>query len=63
MHKYTYEGSVKVFDDIVTRSWTGSTMAESEKKARSNLAYKYKREHGLTPCARVTLSGKILLVG
>lgn len=63
MHKYAYEGAVKVFDDIVTRSWTASTVAESEKKARSNLAYRYKREHGLVPATRVTLTGKITLVG
>ena len=63
MHKYSYEGPVKVFDDIVTRSWKAGTVAESEKKARSNLAFQYKRDHGLVPATRVTLSGKILLVG
>lgn len=58
-HIYTYNGSVKVFDDIVSSNWKGKTIAPSEAKARSNLIFQWKREHGRVAATRVTLPGEI----
>ena len=43
MNKYSYDGVVKEFDTIISNRWRGSTYATSEKKARSNLIYRYKK--------------------
>lgn len=59
MFLYIYEGPVKSFDDILSDRWIGSTYAESNEKARSNLAYQYKKAHGLDRSANITLTGKI----
>lgn len=57
--KYIYAGPVLIFDKIATNHWRGETMAPSEKKARSNLAYHYKEEYGLVPRTKVTLPGSL----
>ena len=62
MKQYSYEGPVRSFDNIVSSRWKGQTHATSEAKARSNLIYQYKREHGLSASTKITLTGKISLV-
>ena len=59
MYRYSYEGPVMRFDICVATRWTGETMAETEKKARSNLVYKFKKENNLVPQTKVTLPGAI----
>lgn len=59
MTLYSYEGPVMKFDVCVDHRWKGETLAPSEAKARSNLAYRYKKENGLMPNVRITLPGKI----
>lgn len=59
MAKYVYNGPVKSFDDILASHWKAETIAESEAKARSNLAYQYKKEHGLDRSTKINLTGKI----
>lgn len=61
--KYTYDGPVMEFDRCVASHWKASTYATSEKKARSNLTYQYKKECGKTPNTKITLTGKITRVG
>lgn len=61
MNKYAYKGPVKEFDTIVRNRWEASTLAVSEKKARSNLIFQYKNETGRAPNAKITLPGKIIL--
>lgn len=61
--KYTYNGPVMEFDRCVANHWKASTYAPSEKKARSNLAYQYKKECGKTPNTKITVPGKIECVG
>ena len=61
MNKYIYKGPVKKFDTVVETNWTGTTYAISEIKARSNLAYQYKKNNNLTARPRVSLPGKIEL--
>lgn len=59
MDTYIYEGPVKMFDKIINPNWYGQTMAVSKKKARSNLAFRYKKEHGLNNRSKVTLPGEL----
>lgn len=61
MDKYIYEGPVMYFDDCIVRKWKAETVAVSEKKARSNLAYKWKVENGYSRNAMIRLPGKIKL--
>ena len=62
MNKYSYDGPVRVMDKCVTDRWKGETMAVSENKARSNLAYQYKKSHNLISSAKVTLPGQITMI-
>lgn len=59
MFLYTYEGPVKSFDNILTSHWKAETNAFSEARARSNLAYRYKKEHGMSESAKITLTGSL----
>lgn len=59
---YTYKGPVMEFDRCISNNWESSTYATSEKKARSNLTYQYKKKHGKIPATKITLPGKISLV-
>lgn len=61
-HKYAYDGPVMEFDVCVADHWKGETMAPSEKKARSNLAYQYKKKNNRIASVRVSLPGKIKMV-
>lgn len=62
MNLYMYEGPVKEFDTCIRNYWKATTYAVSEKKARTNLAYRYKKETNRTSNANITLPGKITLV-
>lgn len=59
--RYLYEGPVMMFGQIVQEKWFADTFAVSPKKALSNLAYRWKREHGKTADAKVTLPGRLEL--
>lgn len=59
MDKYTYNGPVRMYENVLTSHWKAETVAESEAKARSNLAHQYKKTHGLDRSANITLTGKI----
>lgn len=63
MNKYSYDGPVKEFDKIVANNWHGETFAASEEKAKCNLSYQYKKTMGRTPNAKITLPGKLNMVG
>lgn len=63
MKQYVYDGPIMVFETCVASRWVGVTYAVSEAKARSNLTYQAKTYVGKAPSARVTLPGKIKLVG
>ena len=62
MPKYIYNGPVKEFDKLIAEHWKGETIAPSEYKARSNLAYQFKRGHNRNPRTNITLPGKIEIV-
>ena len=56
---YLYDGPVVVFDKCVCHRIIMTTRAPSERKARNNLAFRYKKDTGLSPSAKVTLPGKL----
>lgn len=56
---YSYSGPVMKFDTCISRNWTAQTYAETKSKARSNLAYRYKKENGYTRNTAIKLPGEI----
>ncbi|MBR5780390.1 MAG: hypothetical protein IKY27_00205 [Bacteroidales bacterium] len=62
LHKYIYDGPVMEFDKLVAEHWKGETMATSERKAKSNLAYQFKKKNNKIASVKVTLPGKITQV-
>lgn len=60
--KYFYDGPVQQFDKVVAFRWTGETYTTSPSKAKSNLTFRYKKEHGLATSAKITLPGKIEII-
>lgn len=60
MREYRYDGPVMHFEDCVQHRWKASTYAPSEAKAKSNLAYRYKKENGLMPNTKITLPGNLI---
>ena len=63
MTLYSYDGPVLEFDRIVANHWRGQTYAASEAKARSNLAFQFKRDTGRIPRSKIILPGKIVAEG
>lgn len=62
MNQYSYEGPVKEFDTTINPRWKATTYAPSESKARSNLAYQYKKTHNKAASCKITLPGKIVML-
>ena len=60
MKQYSYKGPVMEFDRCVANVWEGTTWAASPNKARCNLAYQYKTQHGKVARTKITLPGKII---
>ena len=56
---YIYIGPVTQFGWVIQERWMAETTATSEEKARSNLCYRWKREHNRTANAKIELPGKI----
>lgn len=63
MALYSYDGPVLEFDRIIANNWKGQTHAPSIAKARTNLAFQFKRYTGRDPRTRITLPGKIVVEG
>lgn len=62
LNKYIYNGPVMQYNKCITGSWSGETVAPSEKKARSNLTYQVKKQMNLLAGTKVTLPGSIKMV-
>lgn len=62
MSTYRFTGAVYVFGRCVADRWSAQTRAVSFSKARSNLAYQFKKECGLSAAASVRLLGEIVEV-
>ena len=56
---YVYKGAVMIFDRVVDQYWEAETTATSPKKAKTNLAYRYKKMNGLEPTTKVMLPGQV----
>lgn len=61
MNMYYYDGPVMEFDKIIATRWKGTTMAESEKKAKNNLSYQFKQQYNKTSNTKITLPGKMVV--
>lgn len=61
--KYSYEGPVLEFGRVIANNWRATTFAPSEKKARSNLTYQFKKQFNKAPATKITLAGDINLIG
>lgn len=59
MNQYVYDGPVMEFNNRIANKWHGTTYAVSEGKARSNLAYQFKKKHNRVPSAKITLPGAL----
>lgn len=59
MARFVYEGPVMEFGTLLTDHWKGETIAPTESKARSNLAYQFKKENNRIAGSKITLPGKI----
>ena len=62
-YRYAYSGPVMIFETCVASNWKGETAAPSESKAKSNLEYQAKKACKLSPGTKVTLPGKIEIIG
>ncbi len=60
MTKYSYEGPVISFERCITNNWSSTTYAISEKKARSNLAFQYKKTNNMCAGTKIALPGKLI---
>ena len=62
LFKYSYNGPVMEFDNLICEKWSGETVASSDKKAKSNLTYQFKKKHNRTARTKITLPGKIKII-
>lgn len=62
MKQYAYDGPVMEFGRCIANRWQATTSATSEKKALSNLAYRFKKQNNKIPSAKITLPGKIVAI-
>lgn len=62
MPRYSYSGPVMEFNTLLTDIWEGETFASSERKARSNLAYQFKKANNRIAGSKITLPGKLNIV-
>ena len=62
MKLYSYDGPVLEFERIIANHWKASTYAESEKKARCNLAHQFKQQYGRVPRSKISLPGKLTII-
>lgn len=62
MKQYSYDGPVMEFERCIVNHWQALTYAVSESKARSNLAYKFKKQNGKACGAKISLPGKIISI-
>ena len=62
MNQYLYDGPVMEFGTCVSNRWQGTTYAVSERKARSNLVYQFKKKNNRVPGAKITLPGEVIIV-
>lgn len=60
MAVYIYKGPVESKYNCLEQWWEAETTAETESKARSNLAYRYRRDHDIFRGTAIKLPGKLV---
>lgn len=63
MPYYIYKGPVLEFDRCIENNWYGKTKASSPAKAKTNLAYQYKKKTGRLAKTKINLPGKVIMEG
>ena len=58
-HVYSYNGPVFYFEQCIMSQWHGETTAVSERQARNNLTYQFKRKYNYGADSAIRLPGKI----
>lgn len=61
--RYYYDGPVLEFGRIIAEHWTGSTYAPTTQRAKSNLAYQFKKQNNKVQASKISLPGKIEKIG
>lgn len=61
MAKYVYDGPVMVFGKFVG-NWRGETIATSEGKAKSNLAYQFRKQNNRAANTVIDFPNKLKIV-
>lgn len=56
---YIYRGPVLKYGVCIEHDYTAETWAPTEKKARNNLTYRYKKEHDYIKETKIELPGTI----
>lgn len=60
MNRYTFTGSViDIYDRVIEKNVTLQTVAGSAEKARSNMAYQYKKNNNFEIWVKIRLVGKL----
>jgi hypothetical protein len=60
MEHYIYEGPVLGLSRVISEKWRGETYAVSDKKAKGNLGYQFKRQNGLAKGTKIFLPYNLL---
>ena len=60
MPKYTYNGPVYEFDRLVVDRWSGETYAPTKARARTNLAYQFKKQSNRSPRTKISVPGELI---
>ena len=63
MDYYIYKGPVMEFGRCIENTWYGKTKEPSPEKARSNLAYRYKKDTGRLARTKIELPGRLVMEG
>lgn len=61
METYIYKGPVLLYGKTICHNWQGETTAPSERKALSNLIYRFKKDHGYANRVVIDLPGKLYI--
>ena len=62
MNRYEYFGPVLLFEKCIKEHWNGCTYAVSEKKAKSNLIYQFKKQNAYSASTKISLPGKLTMI-
>ena len=61
MARFVYKGPIMEFGNLLADHWYGETVADTERKARNNLAYQFKKRNNRTASAKISLPGELVV--